>query len=116
MILIALRRTIAMSLEKVCKQVIQADNGINALTELKKSGEVEFILCDLEMPLMNGFQFLKAAKNNPEYKDLPIVILTSRDSDKHRQLATELGASAYLVKPCPEQELIGTITKVMQSQ
>ena len=112
----SLRRTIAMSLEKVCKQVIQADNGINALTELKKSGEVEFILCDLEMPLMNGFQFLKAAKNNPEYKDLPIVILTSRDSDKHRQLATELGASAYLVKPCPEQELIGTITKVMQSQ
>ena len=112
----SLRRTIAMSLEKVCQQVLQADNGINALTELKKSGEVEFILCDLEMPLMNGFQFLKAAKNNPEYQDLPIVILTSRDSDKHRQLATELGASAYLVKPCPEQELIGTITKVMQSR
>ena len=111
----SLRRTIAMSLEKVCKQVLQADNGINALTELKKSGEVEFIVCDLEMPLMNGFQFLKAAKNNPEYKDVPVIILTSRDSDKHRQLATELGASAYLVKPCPEQELIGTITKVMQS-
>ena len=111
----SLRRTIAMSLEKVCQQVLQADNGINALTELKKSGEVEFIVCDLEMPLMNGFQFLKAAKNNPEYKDVPVIILTSRDSDKHRQLATELGASAYLVKPCPEQELIGTITKVMQS-
>ena len=112
----SLRRTIAMSLEKVTKQVLQADNGINALTELKKSGEVEFIVCDLEMPLMNGFQFLKAVKNNPEYQDLPVVILTSRDSDKHRQLATELGASAYLVKPCPEQELIGTITKVMQSR
>ena len=112
----SLRRTIAMSLEKVCQEVLQADNGINALTELKKSGAVEFIVCDLEMPLMNGFQFLKAAKNNPEYKDVPVIILTSRDSDKHRQLATELGASAYLVKPCPEQELIGTITKVMQSQ
>lgn len=112
----SLRRTIAMSLEKVCKQVLQADNGINALTELKKSGEVEFIVCDLEMPLMNGFQFLKAVKNNPDYQDIPVIILTSRDSDKHRQLATELGASAYLVKPCPEQELIGTITKVMQSR
>jgi two-component system, chemotaxis family, sensor histidine kinase and response regulator PixL len=112
----SLRRTIALSLEKVCQQVLQADNGINALTELKKSGKVEFVVCDLEMPLMNGFQFLKAAKNNPEYKDLPIVILTSRDSDKHRQLAMELGASAYLVKPCPEQELIGTITQIMQSK
>ncbi len=112
----SLRRTIAMSLEKVCKQVLQADNGINALTELKKSGEVEFVVCDLEMPLMNGFQFLKAAKNNPEYQNLPIVILTSRDSDKHRQLAMELGAAAYLVKPCPEDELISTITQVMQSK
>ena len=112
----SLRRTIAMSLEKATQQVLQADNGINALTELKKSGEVEFVVCDLEMPLMNGFQFLKAVKNNPEYQDLPVIILTSRDSDKHRQLATELGASAYLVKPCPEQELIGTITKVMQSR
>jgi two-component system, chemotaxis family, sensor histidine kinase and response regulator PixL len=112
----SLRRTIALSLEKVCQQVLQADNGINALTELKKSGKVEFVVCDLEMPLMNGFQFLKAAKNTPEYKDLPIVILTSRDSDKHRQLAMELGASAYLVKPCPEQELIGTITQIMQSK
>ncbi|MGF1590795.1 MAG: response regulator [Pleurocapsa sp.] len=112
----SLRRTIVMSLEKVCKQVLQADNGIDALTELKKSGKVEFVVCDLEMPLMTGFQFLKAAKNNPEYKDLPIIILTSRDSDKHRQLAVELGASAYLVKPCPEQELIGTITQIMQSK
>jgi len=112
----SLRRTIAMSLEKVCQQVLQADNGINALTELKKSGKVEFVVCDLEMPLMNGFQFLKAAKNNPEYQDLPIVILTSRDSDKHRQLAMELGAAAYLVKPCPEDELISTITQIMQSK
>ena len=112
----SLRRTIAMSLEKVAQRVLQADNGISALTELKKSGEVEFIVCDLEMPLMNGFQFLKAVKNNPDYQDLPVIILTSRDSDKHRALATDLGAAAYLVKPCPEQDLIGTISKVMQSK
>ncbi len=112
----SLRRTIAMSLEKVSKQVIQADNGINALTELKKSGEVELVVCDLEMPLMNGFQFLKAVRNNSDYGDLPIIILTSRDSDKHRKLALELGAAAYLVKPCPEQELIATINKIMQSR
>ena len=112
----SLRRTIAMSLEKVSKQVLQADNGINALTELKKSGEVELVVCDLEMPMMTGFQFLKAVKNNPEYNDLPVIILTSRDSDKHRKLAMELGAAAYLVKPCPEEELIATITQIMQSK
>lgn len=112
----SLRRTIAMSLEKVSKKVFQADNGINALTELKKSGSVELVVCDLEMPMMNGFQFLKAVRNNPEYQNLPVIILTSRDSDKHRKLAMELGAAAYLVKPCPEQELIATISQVIQSQ
>jgi two-component system, chemotaxis family, sensor histidine kinase and response regulator PixL len=112
----SLRKTVAMSLEKVSQQVIQAENGINALTELKKSGAVELVVCDLEMPLMNGFQFLKAVKQNPEFKDLPVIILTSRDSDKHRKMALQLGAAAYLVKPCPEQELIGTITKIMKSR
>ncbi|MBE9043349.1 response regulator [Pleurocapsales cyanobacterium LEGE 10410] len=112
----SLRRTIAMSLEKVSQQVLQADNGINALTELKKSGKVELVVCDLEMPMMTGFQFLKAVKNDPEYSDLPIIILTSRDSDKHRKLAMELGAAAYLVKPCPEQELIATINRIMPSK
>ena len=112
----SLRKTIAMSLEKVSRQVIQADNGINALTELKKSGEVELVVCDLEMPLMNGFQFLKALRQNPANNHIPVIILTSRDSDKHRKLAIELGAAAYLVKPCPEHELLATIRKVMSKQ
>ena len=112
----SLRKTIAMSLEKVSQQVIQADNGINALTELKKSGEVELVVCDLEMPLMNGFQFLKALRQNPGNNHIPVIILTSRDSDKHRKLAIELGAAAYLVKPCPEQDLLATIRKVMSKQ
>ena len=109
----SLRKTIAMSLEKVSHKVIQAENGIEALTELKKSGQVELVVCDLEMPLMNGFQFLKAIRQNPDFVDLPVIILTSRDSDKHRKLAMQLGASAYLVKPCPEQELFSNITKIM---
>ncbi|GAB4526982.1 MAG: hypothetical protein Tsb0014_07410 [Pleurocapsa sp.] len=106
------RKTLAMSLEKVSNTVIQADNGINALTELKRSGKVELVVCDLEMPLMNGFQFLKAINQNSDFQDVPVIILTSRDSDKHRKMALQLGASAYLVKPCPEQELFATINKI----
>ncbi len=112
----SLRKTIAMSLEKASRKVIQADNGISALTELKKSGEVELVVCDLEMPLMNGFQFLKALRQNPTNNHIPVIILTSRDSDKHRKLALELGAAGYLVKPCPEHELLATISKVMSAE
>lgn len=113
----SLRKTIAMSLEKISQDVIQADNGINALGKLQStSDKVELIVCDLEMPLMNGFQFLQAISQNPQFKNIPVIILTSRDSEKHRKLALELGAVAYLVKPCPEPQLFGTIDRILSQK
>ncbi|MGV2830489.1 response regulator [Myxosarcina sp. GI1(2024)] len=109
----SLRRTIAMSSEKISQEVIQAENGINALSKLQSSGEVELIVCDLEMPLMNGFQFLQAIGQNPKFSHIPVIILTSRDSEKHRKIALELGAVAYLVKPCPEPELFAVVDKIL---
>ena len=112
----SLRKSIAMSLEKVSDTVIQAENGLNALEQLQKSGEVNLVVCDLEMPMMNGFQFLKALRQNQHLRDTPVIILTSRDSDKHRKLALQLGAAAYLIKPCDEQELFDTINSIIGNQ
>ncbi len=109
----SLRRSIAMSLEKVSQTVIQAENGLNALEKLQQSKDVNLVVCDLEMPMMNGFQFLKALRQNQNLRDTPVIILTSRDSDKHRKLALQLGASAYLIKPCDEQELFDTINSII---
>lgn len=109
----SLRQTIAMSLEKVSNEVHQAENGLKALEELQKLDNVNLVVCDLEMPMMNGFQFLKALRQNKEKKDIPVIILTSRDSDKHRKLALQLGAAAYLIKPCDEQELFETIQRIL---
>ena len=102
-----------MSLEKVSNTVIQAENGLSALEKLQHSGEVNLVVCDLEMPMMNGFQFLKALRQNQNLRDTPVIILTSRDSDKHRKLALQLGAAAYLIKPCDEQELFDTISSII---
>ncbi len=109
----SLRKSIAMSLKKVSNKVIQAENGLNALEKLQNSGEVNLVVCDLEMPMMNGFQFLKALRQNQNLRDTPVIILTSRDSDKHRKLALQLGAAAYLIKPCDEQELFDTINRII---
>lgn len=109
----SLRKSIAMSLEKVSQTVIQAENGLKALEKLQQSGEVNLVVCDLEMPMMNGFQFLKALRQNQSLRDTPVIILTSRDSDKHRKLALQLGAAAYLIKPCDEQELFDTISSII---
>ena len=109
----SLRQTIAMSLEKVSNEVHQAENGLKALEQLQKLDNVNLVVCDLEMPMMNGFQFLKALRQNKEKKDIPVIILTSRDSEKHRKLALQLGAAAYLIKPCDEQELFDTIHRIL---
>ncbi len=106
------RKTVKLSLEKVTNQVIEAENGLKGLETLQKLENVDLIVCDYEMPHMNGFQFLKALRQNPSTAEIPVIMLTSRDSVKFRNLAKELGASAYLVKPCPEQELIDTILRL----
>ena len=112
----SLRQTIAMSLEKVSNEVHQAENGLKALEQLQKLDKVNLVVCDLEMPMMNGFQFLKALRQTKTNKDIPVIILTSRDSEKHRKLALQLGAAAYLIKPCDEQELFDTIYGILHSK
>lgn len=108
----AQRRTVKLSLQKITNQILEAENGLKGLEQLQKNKNIGSIVCDYEMPLMNGFQFLKALRQNPNTAHIPVVMLTSRDSEKLRTMAMELGASAYLVKPCPEQELIDTLLKV----
>ena len=110
----SLRQTVAMSLGKISQDVHQAENGLKALEKLQKLDKVNLIVCDLEMPMMNGFQFLKALRQGKN-KDIPVIILTSRDSNKHRNLAIQLGAADYLIKPCDEQELFDKIQQILQA-
>ena len=102
-----------MSLEKISNRVLRAENGLKALEQLHQSKDISLVVCDLEMPYMNGLQFLKAVHQHPDFSKIPVVMLTSRDSDKHRQLAMQLGATAYLTKPHNEQELFQAIDDIL---
>ena len=75
--------------------------------------DVSLVLCDIEMPRMNGFEVLSYAGKDPNLSKVPIVMLTSRSGDKHRQLALGLGASAYVTKPYSEDQLIQTIEQTL---
>ena len=109
----SLRHSISMSLEKISDRVLKAENGLKALEQLHQEKNINLVVCDLEMPYMNGFQFLKAIHQHPDFAKIPVIMLTSRDSDKHRQLAMQLGATAYLTKPHNEQELFETISNIL---
>ncbi|MHC0065053.1 response regulator [Nostoc sp. UIC 10890] len=112
---ISLRQTLSLSLQKAGYQVIQAQNGVEALEKLHLHPEIQVVVSDLEMPRMNGFELLSNFRQYPNLGKIPVVILTSRSAEKHRQLAQELGAKAYLTKPYLEHEFLSTIKSLINS-
>ncbi|MGH1397069.1 MAG: hybrid sensor histidine kinase/response regulator, partial [Trichormus sp.] len=113
---ISLRQTVSLTLQKSGYQVIQAQNGIEALEQLQRHPQIQVVISDLEMPRMNGFELLTHIRQNPNLAKSPVVILTSRSAEKHRQLAEELGAQGYLTKPYLEQELLAIVEQLINTQ
>jgi chemotaxis family two-component system sensor histidine kinase/response regulator PixL len=109
----ALRRTLALTLQKAGYRVLQARDGLEALDQLRQQPDTNLVICDVEMPHMNGFEFLSQRRRQPELAQIPVVMLTSRSNAKHRQLATQLGAMAYLNKPYIEHELLATLEEII---
>ncbi|OUL37092.1 hybrid sensor histidine kinase/response regulator [Nostoc sp. T09] len=112
---INVRRFLALTLEKGGYQVEQAKDGQDALEKLQSGLQVQAVICDIEMPRLDGYGFLGRVKSSDEMKNIPIAMLTSRSSDKHRQLAIQLGARAYFSKPYNEQELLRTLQDIIIS-
>ena len=106
---ISLRQTLSLTLQKSGYQVLQAQDGVEALAQLQLHPEIAVIISDLEMPKMNGFELLSHIRQNPDFAKKPVMVLTSRSADKHRQLAYELGANSYFTKPYLEHEFLSTV-------
>ena len=80
---------------------------IEHLQKIQKSPDL--ILMDVEMPRMDGFELTAALRAGARFRDIPIVMLTSRSGEKHRAKAFSVGVSEYLVKPYQEEHLLATI-------
>ncbi|HEY9749894.1 MAG TPA: response regulator, partial [Allocoleopsis sp.] len=113
---INVRRFLALTLEKSGYQVEQARDGQEAIEKLLAGLAVQAVVCDIEMPRLDGYGFLSRVRAIAHLQSLPIAMLTSRSGDKHRQLAMRLGASAYFAKPYKEQELLQTLKQFTQAQ
>ena len=113
----ALRRTLALTLERAGCRVLQARDGREAIEQLRQgSSTVNLVVCDIEMPNMNGFEFLGQRRQDPQMSNIPVVMLTSRSNDKHRWLAMRLGATAYFTKPYLEQEFLAAIKHIIDEK
>jgi chemotaxis family two-component system sensor histidine kinase/response regulator PixL len=109
---IMLRRTLALFLEREGFRVLQAQDGQEAIDRLQQAS-VQLVVCDLEMPNMNGFEFLNFRRQTPHLAEIPVMILTSRSNEKHRWLSLKLGATAYFTKPYLEQEFLSALKALL---
>jgi chemotaxis family two-component system sensor histidine kinase/response regulator PixL len=108
------RQTLTRALTKAGCQVIQASHGREAILRLQEHPRIRLVVCDIEMPQMNGFEFLSHCRQDPKLSQIPIVMLTTRGGQKHRQLAMTLGAKDYLTKPQSDRDLLDIVAKLSQ--
>jgi chemotaxis family two-component system sensor histidine kinase/response regulator PixL len=113
---ITTRQSLCLSLEKFGYRTLQANDGQAALQILRqKTREIKLVVCDVEMPNMNGFEFLNVYRQDRSIAHIPVVMLTSRSNTKHRQFAAHLGAVDYFIKPYIEQDFMSAISKLLAS-
>lgn len=112
---INVRRFLALTLEKANYRVEQAKDGQDAIDKLQAGVKPQAVICDIEMPRLDGFGFLSRVRTLPQHKKLPVIMLTSRSGDKHRRLAMNLGATEYFSKPFKENTLLSTLNKLIKS-
>jgi two-component system, chemotaxis family, sensor histidine kinase and response regulator PixL len=110
---INVRRFVALTLEKAGYLVEQAKDGQEAVEKLQAGLVVQAVVCDIEMPRMDGYGFLASVKGQSQFKHIPVLMLTSRSGEKHRKIAMNLGANGYFSKPFKEQELLATLTQFL---
>jgi chemotaxis protein histidine kinase CheA/ActR/RegA family two-component response regulator len=110
------RKLLVLTLEKAGYSVLQAGDGQEALAKLRQHSAVKLIICDIEMPRMNGFEFLYACRQDSTLSAVDVIMLTSRSNPKHRQMAFDLGAKAYLTKPCSEQDLLSLLSNLISQK
>jgi chemosensory pili system protein ChpA (sensor histidine kinase/response regulator) len=91
----------------------QLDTAVDGEDGLRKASAMTYrmIITDLEMPKLNGFEVIQALRSRPDTQQTPIVVMTTRAGDKHRQMALNIGANAYIAKPVEERLLLQEVER-----
>ena len=111
---ITVRKVTSRLLERHHMHVITAKDGVDALEALQHHLP-DVMLLDIEMPRMDGFELTSVMRNDARLKHIPIIMITSRTGDKHRDHALRIGVNKYLGKPYQEDELMENIRNMVKS-
>jgi two-component system chemotaxis response regulator CheY len=107
----SLRQVVKMALTGAGYNVIEAGDGQAALA-LLDGRQVNMAVCDVNMPIMNGIEFVRAAKALPGYKFMPILMLTTESQEEKKEQGKAAGAKAWMVKPFSPTQLVNALSKL----
>jgi two-component system, chemotaxis family, chemotaxis protein CheY len=106
-----IREMVAETLKSAEYEVLEAENGLEAL-ELLRSEHVDLIISDLNMIIMDGFEFVTKVRENPNFEFTPILFLTTEASEDMKQIGREIGATGWLLKPFDPVNLIKVVRRI----
>jgi chemosensory pili system protein ChpA (sensor histidine kinase/response regulator) len=111
----------SLSVRKFVGRMIESagypvDTAVDGAEGLRKAAAEPYrlIITDLEMPKMNGYEVIQSLRELPHTRSTPIIVMTTRAADKHRQMAMKLGATAYIAKPIEERALMLHIEQCLE--
>ena len=108
-----MRQLIVFALKRVPElELVEAADGVDALKKLPGQ-KIDLVLCDINMPIMDGLKLLSLMKNNPVYKEIPVVMVTTEGAAEDRDKGLALGARAYIAKPIQTNNLLKVVREIL---
>lgn len=107
-----IRKFVSVALTVKGYEIITCSDGMEALEKLPAT-KVDLLLTDLNMPNVDGYQLITSVRNNVEFKDLPIIILSSLGNNEDIQRGLECGANSYLIKPFDPKRVLYEVSKYL---
>lgn len=108
----SVRQMVAFTLESAGFQVATAVDGKDALDKLR-SAPADMVIADLNMPNMNGIELTRALRALPQYRGIPIILLTTESQAEKKQEGKAAGATGWIVKPFQQDQLLAVVKKVL---
>lgn len=108
----SVRQVAGIALRRAGYETIEAENGQDGLSKLD-GGKLNLIISDVNMPVMNGIEFLKAVKQHATCKFTPVIMLTTEAGEDMKQQGRAAGAKAWIVKPFQPQTLLDAVSKLV---
>jgi chemosensory pili system protein ChpA (sensor histidine kinase/response regulator) len=112
---ITMRKVTTRVLEREQLEVVTAKDGVDALEQLQERVP-DVMLLDIEMPRMDGYELAAHMKNDARFRHVPIIMITSRTGEKHRQRAFEIGVERYIGKPYSEADLLRHVNEMLEAR